>query len=110
MAIHKVKTLDSLNLKNILFFISVPTMSQQSNLVESVHKLHDSKNKNGIENDDIDEEEELDPRVQVITGCNIKNGPPEHSNLLCLGGPLFMLHPVGLSLKNKYFNHGLFRN
>jgi len=37
-------------------------MSQQSNLVESVHKLHDSKN--SIDNNDIDEEEELDPRVQ----------------------------------------------
>jgi len=40
-------------------------MSQQSNLVQSVHKSYDSNNKNGIENDDIDEEfEELDPRVQ----------------------------------------------
>ena len=40
-------------------------MSQQSNLVESVHKKHDSKP--GIdETDDIqEEEEELDPRVQV---------------------------------------------
>jgi len=39
-------------------------MSQQSNLVESVHKKHDSKP--GIdETDDIqEEEEELDPRVQ----------------------------------------------
>ena len=41
-------------------------MSHQTNLTESVHKLHDSNNKNGIENDDIDEEEELDPRVQVV--------------------------------------------
>ena len=29
-------------------------MSHQTNLTESVHKLHDSNNKNGIENDDID--------------------------------------------------------
>ena len=38
-------------------------MSQQSNLTESVHKKHDSKSV--IETDDIEEEEELDPRVQV---------------------------------------------
>ena len=47
-------------------FVLVSTMSHQTNLTESVHKLHDSNNKNGIENDDIDEEEELDPRVQVV--------------------------------------------
>ena len=23
------------------------------------------------------------------TGCKIKNGPPKHNNLLCLGGPFF---------------------
>ena len=47
-------------------------MSQQSNLVESVHKRHDLKP--GIdETDDIqDEEEELDPRVQVRPFSDIK--------------------------------------
>ena len=40
------------------------------------------------------------------TGCNIKNGPPKHSKLLCSGGPFFMLHPVVPLLANFFYYSG----
>ena len=33
-------------------------------------------------------------KEREYTGYFIKNGPPKHTILLCLGGPFSMKHPV----------------